>query len=95
MHPWPQIAALVVGCLALALVWTAAILVAHALLGVDDKTSSLGRPERRRLGRTGARGGDPRPAAAGSPPDLDQSLTIRKSDSYRKPEEWSKTRQEQ
>ncbi len=81
-HPAARIAGVVAACIALVLVWVAAVLVARSLLGADTPR--------------GARKDNNRDDANANAREvvLDHSLTVPESHPYGKPTEWSSKRQE-
>lgn len=88
-----RMAGVIVVCIALILVWVAAILVARSLLG----SGSLSRGSHGAQVRSQGGGGSNRDHLAdlaGAKPVLDHSLTVRQSDPYPERPEWSTKRQE-
>lgn len=81
-HPAARIAGVVAACVALVLVWVAAVLVARSLLSADTPR-----------GARKANKGD-RANPNGRETVLDHSLTVPESHPYGKPGEWSTKRQE-
>ena len=92
-HQAARIASVIAACIALILVWVAAILVARSLLGAHGhrRASDAARIHSQEPGGNSRGGAAERKGPA---PVLDHSLSIRQSDPYAQRQEWSTKRQE-
>lgn len=92
-HQVARMAGVIVVCIALILVWVAAILVARSLLGSGSLPRGM-HGAKLQSQRAGGSDGGRLANLEGAEPVLDHSLTVRQSDPYAARQEWSTKRQE-